>query len=178
MTDGYIRVAAITPKVTVADTKANGEEIRNWIEKAAKQGAKVMVFPELCITGYTCGELFYQQKLQNEALIELRRIADATISIDALVFVGLPLMYQGHLRNVAAALCHGRILGFVPKKHLPNYNEFYELRYFTPGPVRGEDVVYHNHTIPIGEDLIFSCENVAGLKVGAEICEDLWVVTV
>ncbi|MCR4867910.1 MAG: NAD(+) synthase [Lachnospiraceae bacterium] len=175
MTDGYIRVAAITPKVTVADTKANGEEIRNWIEKAAKQGAKVMVFPELCITGYTCGELFYQQKLQNEALIELRRIADATISIDALVFVGLPLMYQGHLRNVAAALCHGRILGFVPKKHLPNYNEFYELRYFTPGPVRGEDVVYHNHTIPIGEDLIFSCENVAGLKVGAEICEDLWV---
>ncbi len=175
MIDGYIRVAAVTPKVVVADTKANGEEIRSWIGKACEAGAKIVVFPELCITGYTCGELFFQKRLLEEAALELRRIADYTAEVDALVFVGLPLLYRGHLRNVAAALCHGKILGFVPKRHLPNYNEFYELRYFTPGPEAGEDVIFHNHKIPMGSDLIFACENVEGLMVGAEICEDLWV---
>ncbi|MBQ5431307.1 MAG: NAD(+) synthase [Lachnospiraceae bacterium] len=175
MTDGYIRVAAVTPKVTVADTKANGGEIRSWIQKASQAGAKIIVFPELCITGYTCGELFYQKKLQDEAVVELRRIADFTADMDALVFVGFPLMYRGHLRNTAAALCHGKILGFVPKTNLPNYNEFYELRYFAPGPETGEDVIFHNHSIPVGSDLIFRCENVPNLMVGAEICEDLWV---
>ncbi len=124
MSHGYIRVAAVTPETTVADTKANAKSIIDWSFKAADAGAQIIVFPELCITGYTCGELFFQDTLLGEALQALRTIAENTKVLDAIIFVGMPLYYKGHLRNVAAAISHGKVLGFVPKTHLPDYSEF------------------------------------------------------
>ena len=133
MKDGFIKVAAATPDVRVADCEYNATEIIRMIHEMEAQGAKIMVFPELCITAYTCGDLFWQENLLEEAKVQLVRIAEETKEVDALIFVGLPLEYNGKLYNVAAGLNHGEILGFVPKTWLPNYNEFYEARYFTSG---------------------------------------------
>ena len=133
MKDGFIKVAAATPDVRVADCEYNATEIIRMIHEMEEQGAKVMVFPELCITAYTCGDLFWQENLLEEAKVQLVRIAEETKEVDALIFVGLPLEYNGKLYNVAAGLNHGEILGLVPKTYLPNYNEFYEARYFTSG---------------------------------------------
>lgn len=175
MSHGYIRVAAVTPETTVADTKANAKSIIDWSFKAADAGAQIIVFPELCITGYTCGELFFQDTLLGEALQALRTIAENTKVLDAIIFVGMPLYYKGHLRNVAAAISHGKVLGFVPKTHLPDYSEFYEARYFEAGPEYAESISYPNGDIPIGAELIFSCESIPGVEIAAELCEDLWV---
>ena len=112
MSYGYIRVAAVTPDTVVADTKANSESIVKWAKKAAESGAQIIVFPELSITGYTCGELFFQDTLLKGALEGLRYIAESTKSLDAVIFAGLPLMYKGHLRNAACAINHGKISGF------------------------------------------------------------------
>lgn len=133
MKDGFIKAAAGTPDVRVADCEFNATEIIRMVHEMEEQGAKVMVFPELCITAYTCGDLFWQENLLEEAKVQLVRIAEETTDVDALIFVGLPLEYKGKLYNVAAGLNHGEILGFVPKINLPNYNEFYEARYFTSG---------------------------------------------
>lgn len=133
MKDGFIKAAAGTPDVRVADCEFNATEIIRMVHEMEEQGAKVMVFPELCITAYTCGDLFWQENLLEEAKVQLVRIAEETADVDALIFVGLPLEYKGKLYNVAAGLNHGEILGFVPKINLPNYNEFYEARYFTSG---------------------------------------------
>ena len=133
MKDGFIKAAAGTPDVRVADCEFNATEIIRMVHEMEEQGAKVMVFPELCITAYTCGDLFWQENLLEEAKVQLVRIAEETAEVDALIFVGLPLEYKGKLYNVAAGLNHGEILGFVPKINLPNYNEFYEARYFTSG---------------------------------------------
>ena len=133
MKDGFIKVAAGTPDVRVADCEFNATEIIRMVHEMEEQRAKVMVFPELCITAYTCGDLFWQENLLEEAKVQLVRIAEETADVDALIFVGLPLEYKGKLYNVAAGLNHGEILGFVPKINLPNYNEFYEARYFTSG---------------------------------------------
>lgn len=133
MRQGFIKVAALTPKVTVADTQANRKEICRLMDEAEAKGAKILVFPELCITGYTCGDLFYQQVLLREAKKELLAIAKYTQRKDYLAFVGLPLEYNGKLYNVAAAVTQGKVLGLVPKTHIPNYNEFYERRHFAPG---------------------------------------------
>ena len=130
MRHGFVKVAAVTPKIKVADTSYNGELIRKLMKKTAKAGAKVVVFPELCITGYTCSDLFWQEKLLTSALDELVKIADCSQNIDGIFFVGLPLEINGKLYNVAAAVSGGDILGIVPKQHLPNYNEFYEQRHF------------------------------------------------
>ena len=133
MKDGFIKVAAGTPDVRVADCEFNATEIIRMVHEMEEKGAKVMVFPELCITAYTCGDLFWQENLLEEAKVQLVRIAEETADVDAIIFVGLPLEYNGKLYNVAAGLNHGEILGFVPKIYLPNYNEFYEARYFTSG---------------------------------------------
>lgn len=133
MKDGFIKVAAGTPDVQVADCEFNATEIIKMVREMEAEGVKVMVFPELCITAYTCGDLFWQENLLEEAKVQLVRIAEETADVDAIIFVGLPLEYKGKLYNVAAGLNHGEILGFVPKTYLPNYNEFYEARYFTSG---------------------------------------------
>ena len=133
MRQGFIKVAAVTPKIRVADPAYNTEESCRRLEEACGAGAKIIVFPELCITGYTCGELFLQELLLEEALRGLFRIADCTSGKDALVLVGLPVEREGRLYNAAAALWNGDVLGLVPKANIPSYGEFYEGRHFTEG---------------------------------------------
>ena len=175
MRQGFIKVAALTPKVTVADTQANRKEICRLMDEAEAKGAKILVFPELCITGYTCGDLFYQQVLLREAKKELLAIAKYTQRKDYLAFVGLPLEYNGKLYNVAAAVIQGKVLGLVPKTHIPNYNEFYERRHFAPGMKQPVPVALDEDTVvPMGTRVLFQCRQMPELKIGAEICEDVW----
>lgn len=174
MKEGYIKAAAVTPDLKVADTKFNTERICEKIKECGAQGAKIVVFPELCITGYSCGDLFLQELLLKHAMKGLKKIAKCTEGTDAIVFVGLPVCYRGKLYNAAAALCGGEILGIVPKTYLPNYNEFYEARYFAKGM---EETVYldiGDESVPMGRRLLFTCDTMKELVIGAEICEDLW----
>ena len=165
MKDGFIKVAAGTPDVQVADCEFNAAEIIKMVREMEAEGAKVMVFPELCITAYTCGDLFWQENLLEEAKVQLVRIAEETADVDAIIFVGLPLEYKGKLYNVAAGLNHGEILGFVPKTYLPNYNEFYEARYFTSGEdvdgtvtIRRSEYGLHHDEEMTDEDVEFGLE--------------------
>lgn len=177
MKDGFIRVAAATPKIKVADPAYNADQVIAMMNKGEECQVKLMVFPELCLTGYTCQDLFLQFPLIRKAKEELRRIVNASADLDMLVFVGLPWEKNGKLYNAAAAICRGKLLGIVPKKHLPNYSEFYELRHFCPG----EDEVFSmwdaclQDDVLMGTRILFTCEEVPGLTVAAEICEDLWV---
>lgn len=175
MKDGFITVATATPQVAVADCEANAQAILACINEMAAAHAKVMVLPELCITGYTCNDLFWQTKLLDEAEAALSVIAEGSRQVDALIAVGMPLRVAGKLLNVAAILCRGKVLGFVPKVNLPAYNEFYETRHFTSGSADMGTVQFGGEEIPVGANLLFSCENVVDLCVAAEICEDLWV---
>ena len=175
MKDGFITVATATPQVVVADCEANAQAILACINEMAAAHAKVMVLPELCITGYTCSDLFWQTKLLDEAEAALSVIAEESRQVDALIAVGMPLRVAGKLLNVAAILCRGKVLGFVPKVNLPAYNEFYETRHFTSGSADMGTVQFCGEEIPVGTNLLFSCENVVDLCVAAEICEDLWV---
>ena len=165
MKDGFIKVAAGTPDVQVADCEFNAAEIIKMVREMEAEGARVMVFPELCITAYTCGDLFWQENLLEEAKVQLMRIAEETADVDAIIFVGLPLEYKGKLYNVAAGLNHGEILGFVPKTYLPNYNEFYEARYFTSGEdvdgtvtIRRSEYGLHHDEKMTDEDVEFGLE--------------------
>lgn len=175
MKDGFITVATATPQVAVADCEANARAILACINEMAAAHAKVMVLPELCITGYTCSDLFWQTKLLDEAEAALSVIAEGSRQVDALITVGMPLRVAGKLLNVAAILCRGKVLGFVPKVNLPAYNEFYETRHFTSGSADMGTVQFCGEEIPVGTNLLFSCENMVDLCVAAEICEDLWV---
>ena len=174
MKNGFVKVATITPKCKVADTTYNGEQIRSWMKEAAKAGAMVTVFPELCITGYSCADLFLQRLLLKEARIELQSIAEASGDLPGIFFVGLPYEIGGKLYNMAAAISRGEILGMVPKTYIPNYNEFYEARQFTSGRNLCTQVYLGEQEIPVSTDLLFSCQEIEELKIGAEICEDLW----
>lgn len=171
---GFIKVAAVTPQIRVADCAYNAEQCLSGVENAAAQGAQIICLPELCLTGYTCGDLFSQSVLQSGALSALRRLALRTAQSDALIAVGLPLVHAGKLYNCAAMLHGGRILGVVPKTHLPNYAEFYEQRHFAPAPTKNERIELGGQSVPFGTRLLFSCPQIPGLCVGAEICEDLW----
>ena len=175
MKDGFITVATATPQVAVADCEANAQAILACINEMAAAHAKVMVLPELCITGYTCSDLFWQTKLLDEAEAALSVIAEGSRQVDALIAVGMPLRVAGKLLNVAAILCRGKLLGFVPKVNLPAYNEFYETRHFTSGSADMGTVQFCGEEIPVGTNLPVSCENMVDLCVAAEICEDLWV---
>lgn len=175
MNDGFFRVAAATPKIRVADPVYNREQICRLIEEGEAKGAGLMVFPELCLSAYTCGDLFLQYPLIRGARQELGEIVKFTSGKHMLVFVGLPWEHGGKLYNVAAAMCGGRLLGIVPKVNLPNYSEFYELRHFTPGMVTPVMTQWEDGTVPMGTNLLFRCSDVHGLVVAAEICEDVWV---
>ena len=174
MRDGFVKVAAVTPKIRVADTKYNAGVIVEGIREAAAAGAKVIVLPELVITGYTCSDLFLQEYLLEQAKRALGTIAEETAEVDAILFVGLPLAYNGKLYNVAAVLCRGEVLGFVPKTYLPNYNEFYEARHFARGMADPVEVDFEGECVPMGTRLLFVCTSLPELKIGAELCEDLW----
>ena len=174
MRHGFIKVAAATPDIRVADVDYNKGQIIKQMDEAAEAGAKIIVFPELCITGYTCSDLFLQDILLNSAKKALVEIAEHTKNLDALVFVGVPIAVGGELYNVAAALNHGNILGFTTKSFLPNYGEFYEMRQFRPGPKKAEKILFGGKEIPFGPQLLFVENQMANLIVSAEICEDVW----
>lgn len=175
MKDGFIKVAAVTPKIRVADPLYNEKKIMEKIEEAEEQRAMVVVFPELCITGYTCGDLFLMEPLLEEAKEALIRIAKDTAGKNMLVFVGLPVAYRGELYNVAAALSNGRILGLIPKQCIPSYNEFYEARHFAAGMEEPVEVILDEKIkVPMGGHLLFSPDSMPELKIAAEICEDIW----
>ena len=174
MRHGFVKVAAVTPKIRVADPEYNAGQIIERMEEALEQGAKLIVFPELCLTGYTCNDLFLQELLLHGAKEQLKRIADSTKGNDALVFVGLPLEKDHKLYNVAAALQDGEVLAFIPKTYIPNYAEFYEARYFSPGKRELEQVWFDGEEVPFGTNILFEADGMEGLTVGCEICEDFW----
>lgn len=174
MTDGFFRAAAATPKIRVADCEYNAEEVFALMWECEVRHIGAVAFPELCLTGYTCGDLFRGRTLLDGAEKALARLLERTKDMNLLAFVGLPVAAGAELYNCAAAICRGRLLGLVTKTYLPNYSEFYEARHFSPGPQSGE-VTLCGQTVPIGGNLVFRCENVPDLTVGAEICEDLWV---
>lgn len=175
MKDGFIKVAAATPKIKVADPAYNTEEILKIIDETEKKGASVLVFSELTISGYTCGDLFLQQPLLTECKNQLLRIVKATKKKDMLVVVGCPIIVNQKLYNCAVVINRGEILGIVPKTHLPNYSEFYELRHFTSGEGLDEMVMIGDEYITVCANQVFTCENIPELVIACEICEDLWV---
>lgn len=175
MKHGFVKAAAMTPKIKVADPVYNAKEICKGIEEATTKGAKIIVFPELCLTGYTCNDLFLQELLLSQAKEALNIVTDATEGSDALVFVGLPLEKDHKLYNVAAVLQNGEVLAFIPKKYIPSYAEFYEARHFTPGNEVPEPYLYEGEEVPFGTNILFEADAVNGLVVGCEICEDIWV---
>ena len=180
MIHGFIKTAAVTPKVQVADPEGNAREIIRLAKEAAGNGAKIIVFPELCITGYTCGDLFLQELLLESAKEALLQIIRETRELDALIFAGLPWEKEGKLYNAAAVFQGGKLLGLVPKTCIPNYGEFYELRHFARGNQEADAVWTDSGDgerdyIPFGTRLLFTCEEMPGLALAAEICEDVWV---
>ncbi len=178
MKDGFLRVASATPHIKVADCTGNAQKIIAMSKEASANGASLVVFPELCITGYTCGDLFLQRALLNSAEENLKVIIDETRELDCVILVGLPVRANSSLYNCAAVIYHGDLLGLVPKKYIPNYSEFYELRHFTPakdglidvGMFSGENAQFTE----IEKNVIFQCVEMPEFKLGVEICEDLW----
>ena len=175
MVHDFVRCGAMIPTIKVADCKNNEIEITRLLDEAEKNHASVIVFPELCLTGYTCQDIFLQDRLTDEALKSLIRIAAHTAGRGYIAFIGLPYMHMGKLYNVAAAVSDGRILGITPKKHLPNYSEFYEARHFTPCPDSNLVTYIDGKPVPFGGKLLYRCVNMPDLIIGAELCEDVWV---
>ena len=176
MKDGFIKVAAVTPQVRVADAAYHVQQIKEAMEQSAKAGVMITVFPELCLTGYSCHDLFYQRTLLQQAKSGLLSLAKKTETLPGIYFVGLPWEWQGKLYNVAAALHGGKVLGLVPKTYLPTYAEFYEGRQFTCGM---QQVVMANlpgqkEAIPFGTNQLFACREIPELVIASELCEDLW----
>ena len=174
MKQGFVKVAAATPDIRVADISYNTEQICKLIDETVANGAKIVVFPELCVTGYTCGDLFFQDILLERSKEALNEIAEYTKDKDALVFVGVPLAINGKLYNVAAALNRGKIIGLVTKTFLPNDSEFYEMRTFQAGPEEARVILYEGEQVAFGPQILFKAKNMEGLIVSAEICEDVW----
>ena len=176
MRDGFIKVAAGTPKIRVADCRYNAEQIFTMMREADKQGVKVLCLPELCLTGYTCGDLFLQDTLLCGAEEGLQTILEATRNLDMVTVLGLPVRckWDNKLYNCAAVIQSGEILGLVPKTYLPNYGEFYEQRWFASGAGVETSVDLCGETVDMDAAGLFACEKVPNLVLGVEICEDLW----
>lgn len=197
MRDGFVKVAALTPAIRVADVDYNVDACVAAAREAAGEGARVIVLPELAITAYTCDDLFWQDALLDAAAQGLARLVRETAALDALLLAGVPLRVNGKLYNCAAVASRGRLLGLVPKRNIPTYNEFYEGRHFCVGPAEVEWLALSrlgldapataggeggdlsgesfDDEVPFGSRLLFVCDELPGLVVGAEICEDLWV---
>lgn len=178
MRDGFIKVAAGTPKIRVADCAYNAEQIIALMKDAAAQGGKVLALPELCVTGYTCGDLFLQDTLLQGAEDALGRILEETSALDMLTALGLPVRskWDHKLYNCAAVIRRGELLGLVPKTYIPNYGEFYEGRWFTSGAELDTLVDLCGQHVSLYSNVVWECETMPNLVVGVEICEDLWAV--
>ncbi len=173
MINGFIKVAAATPEVRVADVEFNADKIIRCITKAENEGARLIVLPELAVTAYTCGDLFLQSELIRRAENALIGIVNATKDLDILCVAGLPVSDNGKLYNCAAFFKDGNILGFVTKTNIPNYSEFYEMRHFNT-MADNSTVYFGGMKIPIGPKLIFVAKEMPEFAVAADICEDLW----
>ena len=176
MKDGLIKVAAGTPRIRVADCRYNAEQVFTLMREAAEQGVRVLALPELCLTGYTCGDLFLQASLLKGAEDALSTVLEATRHLDMITALGLPVRckWDNKLYNCGAVIHKGTILGLIPKTYLPNYGEFYEERWFSSG--RGVDYLADicGQQVPLCPAGTFECEAVPNLVIGVEICEDLW----
>jgi NAD+ synthase (glutamine-hydrolysing) len=175
MKQGFVKVAAATPEIKVADCEYNRLAIETAIDEAVRQKVKLIVFPELVLTGYTCSDLFLQEQLLVQAKIQLLKLVEYSKEKDILIFVGLPLEMRGKLYNVTAGVCNGEILGFIPKKYIPTYSEFYEARHFTKGNEKPVMFSINGKDVPFGTNLLFSCKEMEGFVIAGEICEDVWV---
>lgn len=174
MNNGFVKVSAATPVIRVADVKFNTESIISCIKEAEGIGAKVLVLPELCITGYTCGDLFWQKTLLNAAENALEAIINATKGRDILIFAGLPVQVGNDLYNCGAAVYDGELLGVIPKTHIPNYGSYYEKRYFSSGSGEYNIISLAGQETVFGTNLLFRHRFLPQLTVACEICEDLW----
>ena len=174
MKDGFVSVACGTPKLRLADCDYNAEQTFTMMRKADKAGAKVLVMPELGLTGYTCGDLFYQETLLRGAEEALNTVLAATRPLELVTALGMPVRKDNKLYNCAVVIQKGKILGVVPKTHLPNYGEFYEKRQFTPAPQGNSTVTLCGQTVPFGNKLVFPCVTLPELVLGFEVCEDMW----
>ncbi|NLK65394.1 MAG: NAD(+) synthase [Tissierellia bacterium] len=172
----YMRVASAVPSLKVADPNYNTKEIIKISLKASEQGVRVLVFPELCMTGYTCQDLFNQKTLINECQEALKLLMEETKYLNMLIAVGMPVIADAQLFNCAVILKEGKILGLIPKTYLPNYKEFYEIRWFAPADKRISEVItLCEQEVPFNENLLFK-DDISSLCLGVEICEDLWAV--
>ena len=175
MKDGFVSVACGAPPLRLADCDYNAEQTFTMMRSAEQAGAKVLVLPELGLTGYTCGDLFYQDALLRGAEQALATVLEATRNLEIVTAVGMPVRVNNKLYNCAVIIQKGSILGIVPKTHLPNYGEFYEKRQFAPAPAEDDYISFcGQEAVPFGAGQIFTCENLPELVLGFEICEDLW----
>ena len=175
MKHGFIRVAAATPVIRVADCDYNTKRIIELIDQAKQKEIKLLVLPELSVTGYTCGDLFLQETLLRSAKESMKRIAEHTTGMDLLVVVGFPFALKDKLYNVAAVIQDGKVLGLVPKISIPNYTEFYEARHFASGMHEPIEIDFMGEKVPFGSRILFQCETMPEFILGVEICEDLWI---
>lgn len=175
MENGFVRVAAATPEIVVADCEYNCKAICEKIDEAVEESVEVLVFPELCVTGYTCIDLFWQTFLLESAKKQIGIIAQHTKGKNILVVVGFPFEYEEELFNSAAVICNGEVLGIVPKKNLPNYSEFYEARHFTPGSEKVQMIEFGGKIVPFGMNIIFKWRENKEFRMAVELCEDVWV---
>ena len=182
MIEGFLRVAVATPKIKVADVRYNTDAVLREIAEADRQGVSLLVFPELVLTAYTCADLFHQTILIERAAAALDEVAEATRRTQLVAVVGVPYMVDHKLYNCAAVLHAGRILALVPKKNLPNYSEFYERRWFTPGQARVVTLTHRSavtgeeYTIPFGMNILVEALDRPDFRLACEICEDVWVL--
>ena len=174
MKDGFVKVAAATPNIIVGDCEYNADAVISLIQRAHGDGAKLLVLPELCLVGYTCGDLMLQDPLTNAALRALQRVVDATVGTDILTMIGVPLVKEHLLYNCGVVAQNGRVLGVIPKTYLGNYGEFYEKRQFAPAEAENSTMELFGETVPFGNGLLFTCAEMPMFIVGVEICEDLW----
>ncbi|MFA6566993.1 MAG: nitrilase-related carbon-nitrogen hydrolase, partial [Victivallales bacterium] len=172
---GFYRVAAAVPEIRVADVDFNTLEIKKLVAEADRQGAALVVFPELCVTGYTCADLFHQTRLTDKVYSALAEIADFAKAFDIVAVVGAPLFFRSRLFNCAVVIHNGKILAAVPKSFNPNYREFYEKRWFASGKdVISKKLEMNGDEIPFGTNIVFEHDSI--FSFGIEICEDLWNV--
>ncbi len=177
MKDGFVKVAAVTPDVRVADPEYNVSIMVEKAEEAAAVGVRLCVFPEMSVTGYTCGDLFLKDTLLNGAKEALYEFLYQTAELDMVSVLGMPLEHRGRVYNVAVAVCGGKVLGVVPKTYIPNYNEFYEARQFAEGEPEMGEIILGDDKAPFGTSLIFQDTWIPEFTFAIELCEDLWAVS-
>ena len=174
MKDGFIRVGCANFEVSLGQVQHNAQRIISYVKEANEKHIKILVFPELCLTGYTIEDLFYQKRVLNEVNKQITAICEQTKDLDILFTFGCPMVLKNKLYNCAITVCHGDILGVVPKTYIPTYHEFYEGRHFASALDNDEVITINGQTYPFSSRLLFECQSHPELKIGIEICEDLW----